>query len=113
LKYRTYVDEATAGTDTMGRLKELSMEMEAVAKEGGLEFKETLMLGHKTVEGEPPHKILGLIWETEEDVLRVDVKLNLGKKKAGLQLQRNVELEEEPETALPGAITKRELWRGA
>jgi hypothetical protein len=62
------------------------MEMEAVAKEGGFEFKETLMSGDKTKNGEPPHKILGLIWETEEDRLRVDVKLKLGAKRAGLHL---------------------------
>jgi hypothetical protein len=35
LKYRTYVDDATARVNTMERLRELSTEMEAVAKEGG------------------------------------------------------------------------------
>jgi hypothetical protein len=53
LKYRTYVDDATAGGNTMERLRELSTEMEAVAKEGGFEFKETLMSGDKTKDGEP------------------------------------------------------------
>jgi hypothetical protein len=56
---------------------------------------------------------LGLIWRTEEDTLKVDVKLNLGAKKAGLHLMDNLELEEEPERALPDVITKRELWRVA
>jgi hypothetical protein len=73
LKYRTYVDDATAGANTMERHRELSKEMEAVAKEGDFEFKETLMSGDKIKVREPPHKILGLVWETEEDVLRVDV----------------------------------------
>jgi hypothetical protein len=36
------VDDATAGADSMDRLKALSGEMEAVAKRGGFEFKETL-----------------------------------------------------------------------
>jgi hypothetical protein len=35
----------------------------------------------------------------------------LGAKRADLHLQSNLELEEEPEKALPDAITKRELWR--
>jgi hypothetical protein len=59
------------------------------------------------------HKVLGLIWKTEEDRLKVDVKLNLGARNAGLHLMDNVELEEESEKALPDVITKRELWRVA
>ncbi len=59
------------------------------------------------------NKVLELIWETEADRLRVDVKLNLGAKKAGLRLMENVVLNEEPEKALLNIITKRELWRVA
>ncbi len=40
LKYRTYVDDATAGADSMECLKALSEEMEIVAKQSGFEFKE-------------------------------------------------------------------------
>jgi hypothetical protein len=57
--------------------------------------------------------VLGLIWETVADRLRIDVKLNLGTKRAGSHLQDNVELSEEPERVLPKVITKRELWRVA
>jgi hypothetical protein len=113
LQNRTYVDDATTGADSMDCLRALSGEMEAVAKRGGFEFKETLMSGDKEDENGEPHKVLGLIWETEADRLRVDVKLNLGAKKAGLHLMENVELDEEPEKALPEVITKRELWRVA
>jgi hypothetical protein len=56
-----------------------------VTQQGGFEFKETLMSGDK-------EKVLGLIWETEADRLRVDVKLNLEAKRAGLHLMDNVEL---------------------
>jgi hypothetical protein len=48
--------------------------------------------------------VLGLIWETEANYLRVDMRLNLGAKRAGLHLMNNVELNDEPED-----ITKREL----
>jgi hypothetical protein len=57
--------------------------------------------------------VLGLIWETEEDRLRVDVKLNLGARRAGLHLLDKVELEDDPGRALLDVITKRELWRVA
>jgi hypothetical protein len=113
LKFRMYVDDATAGADTMARLKGLSLEMETVARQSRLEFKETLMSGDKGKDDGEAHKVLGLIWETKEDQLRMDVKLNLGAKRAGLHLQDNVELEDKPEKALPDVITKRELWRVA
>jgi hypothetical protein len=87
--------------------------MEAVAKRGSFEFKETLMSGDKEDENGEPRKVLGLIWETEADRLKVDVKLNLVAKKAGLHLMENIELKEGSEKALPEAITKRELWRVA
>ncbi len=97
LKNRTYVDDATTGADSMERLQTLSKEMEAVAKRDSFEFKETLMSGDKESAVGELHKLLGLIWEAEADRLRVDVKLNLGAKKAGLHLMENVVLDEEPE----------------
>ncbi len=97
----------------MEHLRTLSGELEAVAKRGGFEFKETLMFGDEEDENGEPHKVLGLIWETEANRLRVDVKLNLGAKKAGLHLMENIKLDEELEKALPDVITKRELWRVA
>ncbi len=84
------MDDATAGADSMDLLETLSGEMEAVAKRGSFEFKETLMSGDKEEENGEPHKVLGLIWETEADRLRVDVKLNLGAKRAGLHLMENM-----------------------
>jgi hypothetical protein len=71
------------------------------------------MSGDKEDENGEPRKVLGLIWETETDRLKVDVKLNLGAKRAGLHLKENIELSDEPENALPEAVTKRELWRVA
>jgi hypothetical protein len=86
--------------------------MKAVTRQGGFEIKETLISGDKENTDSEPHKVLGLMWETEDDRLRVDVKLNLGAKKAGLHLMDNVELDDKPEKALP-EVTKRELWRVA
>jgi len=113
LQNRTSMDDAMAGADSMEHLRTLSGELEAVAKRGGFEFKETLMFGDEEDENGEPHKVLGLIWETEANRLRVDVKLNLGAKKVGLHPMENIKLDEEPEKALPDVITKRELWRVA
>ncbi len=113
LQNRTYVDDAISGADSMEHLRTLSGELEAVARRGGFQFKETLMSGDKKDENGEPHNVLGLIWETEANHLRVDVKLNLSAKTAGLHLMENVELDEEPEKALPDVITKQELWRVA
>jgi hypothetical protein len=109
LQYQTYVDDAKAGADSMERLQTVSKEMEVVVKQGGFEFKETLMSGDKESTDGEPHKVLGLIWETKADRLRMDMKLNLGAKKGGLHLMGNVKLNDEPEKALPEVITKREL----
>ena len=57
--------------------------------------------------------MLGLIWETFEDKLQVDVKLNTGGKVGGARVQDDIDLEEDLSQALPGAITKRILWRVA
>jgi hypothetical protein len=113
LQYQTYVDDATAGANSMEHLRTLSEEMEVMAKQGSFEFKETLMSGDKESADGEPHKLLGLIWETKANGLRGDVKLNLGAKKAGLHLMDYIELDVEPEKALPEVITKRELWRVA
>ncbi len=61
LQYRTYVDDTMAGADSMERLQALSKEMEVVAKQGGFEFKETLMSGDKESAHGELHKVLGLI----------------------------------------------------
>ena len=97
----------------MDGLKKLSKELETVAAKGGFEFKETVMSGDPAVDPAEPRKVLGLIWETEKDQLMIDVKLNLGPKRAGLRLQENIELDDHPEEQIQGPVTKRELWRVA
>jgi hypothetical protein len=87
----------------------LSKELEPVAEKGGFKFKETLMSGDPAVMPDEPCKVLGLIWEMQEDRLMIDVKLNLGPKRAGLRLEENVDLTSNIKGDIPGLITKREL----
>src|SRR5450830_458158 len=69
LENRTYVDDATAGADTMEELQQLSREMEEIAACGGFTFKETLMSGDTVEDHACPKKVLGLFWETDRDML--------------------------------------------
>ncbi len=71
------------------------------------------MTGDAAADPSEPRKVLGLIWETFEDKLQVDVKLNTGGKIGGARVQDDIDLEGDLSQALPGAITKRVLWRVA
>jgi hypothetical protein len=113
LKYRTYVDDAVAGSDTRSGLKGLSADLETLAARGGFQFKETLMSGDAAADPSEPRKVLGLIWETQKDKLQVDVKLNTGGKIGGARVQEDIDLEGDLSRAIPGAVTKRILWRVA
>jgi hypothetical protein len=109
LKYRTYVDNAVAGSDTQEGMVELSGELETLADRGGFQFKGTLMTGDAAADLSEPRKVLGLIWETQEDKLQVDVKLNMGGKVGGARVQEDIDLEGDLSQTLPGVITKRIL----
>jgi hypothetical protein len=89
---------------------ELSGDLETLAGRGGFQFKGTLMTGDAAADPSEPRKVLGLIWETFEDKLQVDVKLNTGGKVGGARVQDDIDLEGDLSQALPGAITKRILW---
>ncbi len=113
LKYRTYVDDAVAGADTQEGMIKLSSDLETLAGRGGFQFKGTLMTGDAAADPSEPRKVLGLIWETQEDKLQVDVKLNTGGKVGGARVQEDIDLEGDLSQALPGTLTKRILWRVA
>jgi hypothetical protein len=57
-------------------------------------------------------KVLGLRWDTQEDKICVDIKLNYGEKVKGAYLEKDTPLAD-PESALPQVITRRVLWRVA
>jgi hypothetical protein len=100
LKYRTYVDDAVAGADTQEGMVKLSSDLETLAGRGGFQFKGTLMTGDAAADPSEPRKVLGLIWETQEDKLQVDVKLNTGGKVGGARIQEDIDLEGDLSQAL-------------
>ncbi len=101
------MDDAVAGVSSLDRLRELSAELEVVAARG------PLMSGDAAADPSEPRKVLSLVWETQEDKLQVDVKLNTGGKVGGDRVQEDIDLEGDLSKAIPGAITKRILWRVA
>jgi hypothetical protein len=56
--------------------------------------------------------VLGLRWDTEEDEICVDVKLNYGEKVKGAYTEEDASLTD-PKSALPSWVTRRILWRVA
>ena len=111
LRNRTYVDDVTAGSDSKKELLRISAELEKIVAFGGFLFKETHMTGDP-VKDEEPIKVLGLIWDTEKDLFKVDVKLNFSGKRAGARLDPDIDLEAElVDEDIPELITKRIIWR--
>ena len=113
LKYRTYVDDATAGADTQEDLERLSADLELIAGHGGFKFKKTLKSGDPADPDEELPKVLGLLWDTAEDKLQIDVKVNFGVKKKGAHTDPYADLEDDPVDFVPEVVTKRMLWRVA
>jgi hypothetical protein len=81
LKNRTYVDDATGGASSMEEAKKVSQDMEDILENGGFRLKETVMAGDPPLEeGGELRKVLGLRWDTQEDRICVDIKLNYGRR---------------------------------
>jgi hypothetical protein len=96
----------------MEEARKVSQDMEDILENGGFRFKETVMAGDPLEEGGELRKVLGLRWDTQEDNICVDIKLNYGEKVKGAYLEEDAPLAD-PESALPQIITRRVLWRVA
>jgi hypothetical protein len=96
----------------MEEAKKVSQDMEDILENGGFRFKETVMAGDPLEKGGELRKVLGLRWDTQEDQICVDIKLNYGEKVKGAYLEEDAPLAD-PESALPQVITRRVLWRVA
>ena len=110
IQNRTYVDDATAGADTMDELEAISRGMEAIVARGGFQFKETVKSGDPVEEADQLRKVLGVRWDTAEDRLLIEIKVNYSGKRKGANIKPDEDLEE-IEATFPEVITKRILWR--
>ncbi len=80
LKNRTYMDDATRGANSLEAARQVSHDMEDILENGGFRFKETVMSRDPLGEGGELRKVLGLRWDTQKDVICVDIKLNYGRR---------------------------------
>jgi hypothetical protein len=56
--------------------------------------------------------VLGLFWDTENDSILLDIKINFSGKRKGAKLAPDVDLEEEDiDEVTPEVVTKRMVWR--
>ncbi len=74
------MDDAVAVSNTQKGMIELSEDLATLAGRGRFQLKGTLIMGDAAADPSEPRKVLGLIWETQEDKVQVDVKLNTGGK---------------------------------
>jgi hypothetical protein len=63
--------------------------MEDILENGGFRFKETVMSGDPLGEDRELRKVLGLRWDTEQDEICVDIKLNYSEKIKGAYLEED------------------------
>lgn len=109
IKSNTYVDDTLGGSNSLEAAKIVSDNMDKIVSMGGFNYKNTIMSGDKQEDGKP-RKVLGLNWDTADDTLAVDVKVNLSGKKKGLRELPDLVLDEVEKT-MPDTVTKRLVWR--
>lgn len=107
---RSYVDDLASGADTFAEAAGLSDEIDELVAFGGFRFD------GRRISGEPREdawsKVLGVLWDSVRDVLRVDTKINLSAKSKGVRELPNMTPEEV--ATLPATrFTRRVVWRVA
>jgi hypothetical protein len=101
------MDTAKVGAHDKENGRRISLDMEGNIENGGLLFKETVMIGLLDETGELL-KVLG----TERNEIFVDFKINYDEKKKGTFGEDCTDLRC-PEANLPDRITQGVLWRVA
>jgi hypothetical protein len=87
----------------------LSKGIEEIAACGSFTFKETMMSGDPVEDPDNLKKVLGLIWDTAADRLRMDVKVNFSGKQKGARVYPDADLEEDVDIFTTDHIMKRML----
>ena len=101
-----YVDDMASGDKDKESALRTSANMDRIVQMGGFKFKSTVMSGDV---GEP-RRVLGTGWDTEEDTLFIEVKVNTSPKRKGVCTLPNIAFED-VKTDFPKTLTKRIIWR--
>ena len=106
LKRDNYVDDVASGDNDKESALATSANMDRIVQMGGFTFKSTIMSGDV---GEP-RRVLGTGWNTEQDTLFIEVKVNTCPKRKGIRTGPNIAFED-INTSFPEKLTKRIIWR--
>ena len=85
LIHDSYMDDTLSGDNTAEEAKELAMDIQTIAMEGGFKYKKFVFSGEYEANGEtkPAEKALGVIWNPSQDTIGVRIDLNHNKRKGG------------------------------
>ena len=61
--------------------------MDIIVDKGCFKFKSTVMSGDERYPGMELRKVLGTSWDSKEDCLLLDIKVNVSKKKKGVRTE--------------------------
>jgi hypothetical protein len=94
------------------KLKSICLGLDAIVEKGGFKFKGTIMSGDSMDGPDDLKKVLGQKWNTQQDRILVDIKVNYGGKKKGAKIEEDADLGAIEEST-PQLITRRIVWQVA
>ena len=108
IKGDSYVDDIITGGESAEELSKLEISIASICQKGGFALKPSVKTGDKA----DPLKILGVQWTPESDELSIACKVNVSKKKKGINEEEDLDLDTLLEN-LPPKLTRRIIWRVA
>ena len=102
IKEDSYVDDVATGADNHEEAEDLKDGIEQILQRGGFKIKGFVTSGDSTdkdlslLGSDGMERVLGVIWNPEDDVLRVKVRINLSKKYRQARTAKDLDLDEIP-----------------
>ena len=110
LKNDKYCDDVASGGKNRVEAELMSKDMDEIVDKGGFKFKSTVMSGDDRDPGMELRKVLGTSWDSKEDCLLLDIKVNVSEKKKGVRTEPDIQLDV-LDDVFPTVVTKRLVWR--
>ena len=119
IKKNAYVDDIIDSFDNHEEAKRITKNIDQVLAKGSFKIKEWEISGESTSEGprgvcnaldettaSPSSKVLGIVWDSQQDILRYIAKVNFSQKKRKLHTEPNL-VAENLENGIPKILTRR------
>ena len=101
----SYVDDIITGDSSVQAAKELEAGIREILAQGSFELKPSVISGDNV----DPQTVLGIEWNSFNDVLSICCKVNVSAKKKGVRVAMNLDLESLAED-LPEVLTLRQIF---